>query len=191
MSDLHTTETAFLDDELQMRPLLGDPPHGFDCGSAEQNAFLYERAWNDARCGITVTHLLYVKGMLAAYVTVMADRIKLGSRERPRGVVYGFAPAVKIAQLGVDRRFAGCGLGKLLVAYAVQMAVMFRRRIGCRYVTLDARTEELVRWYEAQGFVRNKEEQKLRIVDAERRGRTPDGVPVSLRFDLRERTEME
>ena len=113
MSSLHTTETTFLDDELQMRPLLGNPPRGFDCGSAEQNAFLYERAWNDARCGITATHLLYVKGMLAAYVTVMADRIKLGSRERPRGV------------------------------------------------------------------------------DTERRGRTPDRVPVSLRFDLRERAEIE
>ena len=112
MSSLHTTETTFLDDELQMRPLLGNPPRSFDCGSPEQNAFLYERAGNDARCGITVTHLLYVKGMLAAYVTVMADRIKLGSRERPR------------------------------------------------------------------------------VADAERRGRTPDGVPVSLRFDLRERAEM-
>lgn len=190
MSSSQTTQPAFLDEDLQMRPLLGDPPLGFDCGSAEQNAFLYDRAWNDARCGITVTHLLYVKGMLAAYVTVMADRIKLGSSERPRGVVYGLAPAVKIAQLGVDRRFAGCGLGKLLVAYAVQMAVMFRRRIGCRYVTLDARTEELVRWYEAQGFVRNKEEQKLRIADAERRGHMPEGVPVSLRFDLRERAEI-
>jgi hypothetical protein len=49
----------------------------------------------------------------------------------------------------------------------------------------------LVGWYEAQGFVRNKEEQKLRIVDAERRGRMPDVVPVSLRFDLRERAEIE
>jgi GNAT superfamily N-acetyltransferase len=191
MSDSHATETAFLDEDLQMRPLSGNPPPGFDCGSAEQNAFLYERAWNDTRCGITVTHLLYVKGMLAAYVTVMTGRIALGSRERPRGVVYGLAPAVKIAQLGVDRRFAGCGLGKLLVAYAVQMATMFRRRIGCRYVTLDAQTEELVGWYEAQGFVRNKEEQKLRVTNAERRGRAPDGVPVSLRFDLRERAEIQ
>lgn len=191
MPDAETYEIPFEDRDLQIRALAGPPPHGFDCGSAEQNAFLYDRAWHDACRGITVTHLLFVKGILAAYVTLMNDRISLGSRERPHGVTYGLAPAVKIAQLGVDRRFAGHGLGKLLVGYAIQTASMFRGRIGCRYVTLDARTEGLVHWYEAQGFVRNKEEQKRRREDAERRGRVPEQVAVSMRFDLREPAGMK
>jgi len=169
-----------------MGPLDGPAPLEFDCGAAEQNEFLHERAWRDARRGITVTHMLYARGIAVAFVTLMADRIVLGPRERALGVTYSIVPAVKIAQLGVDRRFSLRGLGRLLVAFAVRTALLIRSRVGCRYVTLDARTERLVAWYESQGFVRNRAEQKARVREAEQRGRAPDTVAVSMRFDLRE-----
>lgn len=186
MPDSVPTFREFSDDDLVVRPLDGAPATDFDCGAVEQNEFLHERAWHDALRGITVTHVLYVRGITAAFVTLMADRIVLGPRERALGVSYSIVPAVKIAQLGVDRRFSGGGLGRLLVAFAIQTALLIRSKVGCRYVTLDARTEPLVAWYESQGFVRNRAEQKARVQDAERRGRPVGAVAVSMRFDLRE-----
>ncbi len=189
MSIPFSPNAPFSPSDIEMRAIDGPPPEGFDCGAEEQNRFLYERAWRDTRRGITVTHMLFIKGMLAAYVTIMSDRIRLGPRERPSGITYQLVPAIKIAQLAVDRRFSGFGVGSFLVGYVVQAARMVRSIIGCRYITLDAQTTSLTRWYEGQGFVRNKEEQVGREQDAVRRGKNPEDIAISMRFDLRDAIE--
>lgn len=171
--------------DLDARTLDAPPPADFDCGAEEQNRFLHEWAWRDQRKGISVTHLIFVKGIAGAYVTLMADRIRLGPRERPKGVGYQLVPALKIAQLAVARRFAGYGLGRFAVGYAVECARVFCQEVGCRYVTLDAQPH-LIAWYEAQGFRRNIEEQEHRRQLASERGRPAAEIPVSMRFDLRE-----
>lgn len=178
------------DEDLEMRQLVGQPEAGFDCGEEEQNRFLYERAWRDAKRGVTSTHLLYVKGILAAYVTLMMDAITLGPLEKPKGVSWRQVGALKIAQLGVDGRFAGRGLGKRMVAYVIHLARVFRPQAGCRFVTTDA-VKEMVPWYEAQGFQRNLENQEHRRQFAASQGRDPDSLPVSMRFDLRDITDYE
>lgn len=169
--------------QVDILPLAEPPRAHFDCGADEQNRFLHERAWRDQRNGISITHLLDVDGAAAGYVALLNDRIRLGIRERPQGVTYQFVSGVKIAQLAVSTRFAGRGLGKFLVRYSVESARWVRRRIGCRYVTLDAQPH-LVGWYEAQGFVRSIDEQAYRVRMAAERGRAAEGLPVSMRFDL-------
>lgn len=95
-------------------------------------------------------------------------------------------PALKIAQLAVDRRFAGYGLGKFLVSLAVEFARDTRTSMGCRFITLDAEPA-LIGWYESIGFHRNLEEQLSRTRLALESGRDISSLPVSMRFDLRER----
>jgi GNAT superfamily N-acetyltransferase len=185
MSEFLRASTAWSDNDMEMRTLDGPPPSGFDCGAADQNEYLYLRAWRDACHGISVTHMLYIKGIPAGYVTLLSDRIQLGPKEKPKGVTYQFVPAMKIGQLGVDRRFAGLGLGRYLVGFAIQLALQFRGVIGCRYLTLDAEPH-LIGWYESQGFKRNLEEQRFRLALAEARNRTVDELAVSMRFDLRD-----
>jgi GNAT superfamily N-acetyltransferase len=129
--------------------------------------------------------VLFIKSMLVAYVTVLADRIMLGPSEKPKGVTWQFVGALKIAQLAVDLRFAGHGLGKLMTGYVIEYARTLRTVIGCRYVTLDAEPD-LVAWYEAQGFIRNQQEQAFRERLAEEAGRPSDRLPCSMRFDLRD-----
>ena len=146
---------------------------------------LPDRALHDYGRGLSVTHMLYVKGIAAAYVTLMTDRIKLGTREKPKGVTYQFVPAVKIAQLAVATRFSGHGLGSFMVAYAVEHARTLREIVGCRYVTLDAQPH-LIGWYEGMGFRRNIEEQRYRVQLAAERNRPAGDLPVSMRFDLRD-----
>ena len=189
MSSFFRPDAPFSRDDLQMRIIDGPPPAGFDCGAEEQNRFLYDRAWKDHCRGVTVTHLLFIKGILGAYVTLMTDRIRLGPRERAKGLSYQIVPAIKIAQLAVDRPFAAFGLGRYLVGYSIATARMLRGAVGCRYLTLDADREELVGWYEKQGFVRNLLEQEQRREEALRRGRNPDEIAISMRFDLRDARE--
>ena len=172
-------------DDMEMRLLDGKPPEGFDCGRDEQNRFLYERARRDAKKGVTVTHLLFIKGVLAAYVTLTMDRLVLGPTEKPKGVSYRVLGAMKIAQLAVDRRFTGHGLGQYIVSFVVEYAISMRALVGCRYITLDAE-QSVIGWYERIGFVRNLEEQAARRQLAADMGRDVDEIPVSMRFDLRE-----
>lgn len=131
--------------------------------------------------------MLYVKGIPAASVTLMADRIKLSPKEKLKGISYELVPAIKIAQLAVARRFSGNGLGKFMIGYAVANALAVRAVIGvgCRYLTLDSQPH-LVGWYEGVGFRRNIEEQRYRQQLAGERNRSTEDLPVSMRFDLRD-----
>jgi predicted GNAT family N-acyltransferase len=172
-------------DDMHMAILSGQPPAGFDCGAPHQNRFLYERAWRDQKRGVSVTHVLNVKGILAAYVTLVADRIQLGPDEKPRGVTWRQIGAIKVGQLGVARSFGGCGLGRFMIGYSIEHALALRGMVGCRYVTLDAEPH-LVPWYQAHGFIRNREEKAYRQQVALDTGRGVDDLPVSMRFDLRE-----
>lgn len=172
------------EEDLSLAVLDGAPPDGFDCGVEDYNRFLYQRAWRDVKSGISVTHLLFVSGVPAAFVTMMMDRVVLGPREKPRGVSYRYVSALKLAQLAVDLRFARQGLGRFMVAYVIQYARALRGLVGCRLVTLDAEPE-LVAWYASMGFLRNQEEQRYREAFARERGQPLDALPVSMRFDLR------
>jgi ribosomal protein S18 acetylase RimI-like enzyme len=178
--------TPWVPDDMEACAIDGQPPAGFDCGRETQNRFLYARAWRDAKAAVSVTHLVFIKGLLAGYITLMMDRIALGPDEKPKGVTWRLVPALKIAQLAVDRRFSGYGLGKFLVGLAIDFARRTRTFVGCRFITLDAEPE-LVGWYESIGFRRNVEEQASRTRFALETGRDITSMPVSMRFDLRER----
>ena len=103
------------------RKLDGSVTDHFDCGENDQNKFLRESAWPDQKQGWSVTYLAYVKGMLAGYVALSNDALELTKRERPTDAPYGRIGAVKIVQLGVDRRFQRHGLGEMLLDFAISL----------------------------------------------------------------------
>jgi GNAT superfamily N-acetyltransferase len=159
------------------------PPPGFDCGREAQNEFLYEFAAHDQYEWVSCTYLHFLQGICVAYATVCMDTLPLGTREKPRSIRYRSVGALKLAQLGVDRRFHGHGLGREVIADVVALAHEAAARIGCRYVSLDAHPD-LVGWYERHGFVVNKLHQKERIAAAAGNA-DPAHLAVSMRFDLR------
>ena len=173
------SNAAWRNGNFEIVRLDGDPAPGFDCGRREQNDYLYQLARRDQQLLLSVTRLCFVEKVLAAYFTTTVDAVELGSREKDPGVHYRMLPALKLAQLGVDRRFAGTGLGRFLLGYTIENARLVRTIVGVRYVTLDAKPD-LEAWYGGYGFVRNKVVQKRR---AEARP-DDDYLPVSMRFDL-------
>lgn len=168
---------------LAKHKLEGVPPEGFDCQREAQNSFLYEWAWSDQRQRVTTTYVYRAAGALAGYMAVCMDAVILGTREKPPALRYKNLAALKLAQLGVDHRLSGRGLGTLIIFDAVNLALELSEQVGCRYVTLDAHPD-LVEWYQRLGFKINRVIQKQRIEAAGTRN--PDEIPVSMRFDLRE-----
>jgi hypothetical protein len=158
------------------------PPGGFDCASEAQNRFLYERAWVEQQERLSTTYLYYVDRIMAAYAAVCASAIVLGTREKPSSIRYKQIGVMKLAQLGVDRRFAGWGMGRSIVSDMIALGREVSDFVACRYVALDAQPD-LVQWYAGQGFRINRSEQKQRI-EAAAGKRDPAEVPVSMRFDL-------
>jgi GNAT superfamily N-acetyltransferase len=179
-------QAGWTEDDVATHVLDGEPPGGFDCGREMQNAFLYQWAWADQQVGVSVTHLYFVKGIFAGYATVVMDALVLGKPERGRGVRYSSVGAMKLAQLGVDRTFAGHGLGSLVIADVIRLARELSGRVGCRYLTLDAQPD-LVAWYaDRLGFLRNDTTQERREKDALAHRRPIESLAVSMRFDLRD-----
>lgn len=168
---------------LRAYSLDGAPPPDFDCGRDEQNQHLHARAWEDQQRRLSTTYLLHRDGLVAGYATVCMDSLPLARRERGPTIRYQHVSALKLAQLGVDRRFQGLGIGREAVGFVVRLAVRIADQVGCRYVTLDAQPD-LVGWYTDQGFVPNRLRQEQRLADAILHRREPGQVPVSMRFDL-------
>ncbi|MFP5406774.1 MAG: hypothetical protein ACLGHY_10710 [Gammaproteobacteria bacterium] len=173
-------EALAIDD---VRKLDGPPAPGFDCGHPEQNAYFYDRAWNDQLENVAVTYCYYAGGALAGYATVLMDGLSLAFRERGVRIGYETVGATKLAQLGVDLRFQGRGLGDLIVADVVGLASQLSGRLGCRFVTVDARPG-LETWYQKRFFKPNQLMQKRRIQFALEKQRDPQLLPISMRLDL-------
>ena len=170
-------------DALVVRKLEGPPAPGFDCGHPDQNTYLYEHAWNDQQENAAVTYCYFAGDLLAAYATVLMDGLSLAFRERGVRLRYETVGATKLAQLGVDVRFQGRRLGERILGDVMGLAGELSHRLGCRYVTVDARPG-LESWYERHAFTRNKLMQKRRIAHALEKHRDLQLLPVSMRLDV-------
>jgi GNAT superfamily N-acetyltransferase len=159
------------------------PPPSFDCGREEQNRYFHEHAWRDQQERLSTTYLFTIHGIAAGFATVCMDSLPLSQRERGVAIRYRWVSALKLAQLGVDRRFQGSGVGREVLAIVAHLALELGELVGCRYVTLDAQPE-LEPWYAAQGFVRNALHQQQRVDEAVLHSRDPERTPVSMRYDL-------
>lgn len=162
-------------------------PTGFRCSRAEQQDFLYHRALQDQNADISRTFLVYGEesGELLGYFTIAMDAIQLFPHERPsQDIPYRRLPAVKLCQMAVHEDFEHRGHGKSIVALASSMALELRHSVGCRYLTLDAATPELVSWYKRQQFKVNKLDDRERRRLAVEANRDPLSLPTSMRLDL-------
>lgn len=128
-------------------------------------------------------------GRLVGYFAVLADSIRLRTKERPKGVRYSTAPALKLGRMGVDRAFRGRHVGTWILDYVVGLArALAAERVGVRYVTLDALGRaSLVAWYQRYGFVANEGEADRQVALLKFLKRLRPGEPLeltSMRFDI-------
>lgn len=133
----------------------------FDCGEQELNAFLRTKALRHMKVGVSRTLVLpgedvnnQGRRLIHAFFTVapsMVNRETFSEQEAKRLPLYP-VPVFLIAQLAVDRRHQGEGLGKITLIKALEYLWKVNAHMPAYAVVVDCLTEKAITFYEAYGF---------------------------------------
>jgi ribosomal protein S18 acetylase RimI-like enzyme len=140
----------------------------FFCPIEEYNNYLFQEAFRSQNDQMTLTWLLLERstGVVAAYMSLIADAIKLSATEKElHKLDYPFktVPAMKIAKLAVSTPFQEKyrGIGSLMVEMAIEIAEACNEQyFACRFITVDAdieHNESVLNFYLKNGFTPNEE----------------------------------
>lgn len=129
----------------------------FSCGVAELDDYLRRRAGQDVRRRIARVFVGTDEGsnVVLGFYTLSALSIDVGAlpeaqaRKLPRHPV----PAALIGRLAVVRSAQGRGLGRLLLADAVQRTLAASEQVAIHAVVVDAKNDAAHRFYRAYGFL--------------------------------------
>jgi hypothetical protein len=134
----------------------------FDCGVEEMNRYLRENANQDSEKNLSRTFVaspdiesrtiqgFYTLAIRTVTWTHIPDaRPKISDRYP--------IPVILLAQLAVDARFQRQQIGERLLMNAQARVDRLSRETGVFAMILDARTDNVARWYEQYDFLRRKE----------------------------------
>ena len=116
----------------------------FKCNNDELKGFLIEDAYENQLDRTSVTRLVFYKGRLAGYFTLVTDVIKkkeLINGDGDPGFTYSTYPALKIARLTTHQEFERQGIGRCMLRKIYAIWIRFSAYIGCRIITVDAKPE--------------------------------------------------
>jgi len=141
---------------------------GFSCRITEYTDYLLKDALRSQNDHVALTWLLRERatGEIAAYMSLIADAIKLSALEKEiHNLNYPFKtlPAIKIAKLAVAQQSKDkfSGLGTYMINKALVFANICNRQLfAARFLTVDADIEHdsgVIAFYEKNGFAPNAE----------------------------------
>ncbi len=138
----------------------------FQSSNKELKDFLVEDALDNQEMAISTTYLWFFnpKNELAAYITILADAIRihgtrLGKSFVDQGVNYKTLPAMKIGRLCVDDNYVKKGIGKQTTYFAMKKMIRMNEVIGCRFLVVDAKPDS-VKFYKKMDFEVLKQREK-------------------------------
>jgi hypothetical protein len=146
----------------------GAPVNAFRCRTGEYTDYLRKEAFRAQTDHVAQTWVLLEResSAIAAYMSLIADAVKLSAAERElHRLNYPFKtiPAVKIGKLAVDETFRQKyrGMGSYMIYLAGQITVKtINDFIAARFLTADADIEHdtgVLAFYEKLGFAPNEE----------------------------------
>lgn len=130
----------------------------FFCGVPALDDYLHRFAVQHIRKGVTTVHVLVddaAPAILLGYYTLSAaevDSVELRAGERKRLPRYP-VPCFRLGRLAcrADRR--GTGLGKLLLAGAVERCLRAKQQVAAYALIVDAKDDGAAAFYRHYGFV--------------------------------------
>ena len=138
----------------------------FNCGDNDLNEFLFEKAKLYTKELLASTFILENSNQTVADYSIFNDSLKVEEEDfisksalkrflkvlvsQPKRHLKSF-PALKIGRLGIDEKFKGIGLGRLIVNNLISETLELNQRQGCKLITVDAYRESLV-FYERLNF---------------------------------------
>jgi hypothetical protein len=124
----------------------------FYCVSEDLNDFIKNDARREQACMLSRTYLFFYEGSVIGFVSLSADSVsapRLRSEDlvKKRGIsktVYSNLPCILIGRLAVVKRCERRGIGTNILKWAVGLVTnVVCNSVGCRYVTVDPKTESL------------------------------------------------
>lgn len=138
------------------RPLADDDSiEGFTCGAPLVDSWFAARARGARRGGTAVVYVsLCDDGTVAGFYALSSQSISRAAvgggwlaRNAPEQI-----PVILLGMLGVDRRYAGRGLGRDLLLDAVHRSQGVAQIVGARALVVDPLGEEARSFYAHYGF---------------------------------------
>ena len=126
----------------------------FQCEESELHDFLNENALKDQINRVSVTRLIFYKGKLVGYFTLVNDCIEVRAIEETDGepgYPYTKYPAIKIARLATHNDFQDMGIGKNMLSKVLTITIKLSDYVGCRLITVDSKPKS-VTFYQKFGF---------------------------------------
>lgn len=128
----------------------------FSCGVDELDSYLKERAGQDVRRRVAQVFMCCEDGdhTILGYYTLRSLSIDLSSLpgNRARRLPKHPVPAALIGRLAVSERAQGQGIGKMLLADAVERTLAASENIAIYALVVDAKDEDAKQFYESFGF---------------------------------------
>ncbi len=126
----------------------------FNCGEANLNNWLKQRALGNQRSGATRTFVLCdAAGVVKAYVALASGAVGVSdSPGRFRRNMPDPIPVIVLARLAVCRSIQGKGIARALLADAFERVLMASEQIGVRGIVVHAAGEAARRFYLHMGF---------------------------------------
>ncbi len=128
----------------------------FSSGDIEIDRFFLKFAGQNQfkhKIGVTYVAVEHSSQKILGYATVSSGSLKV--RELTEAEFYKFPnyplPILRIARLGVDKRYQGKGIGKELLKYMLYLAMDIEDKVGCIGIFVDAKADA-VAFYQRYGF---------------------------------------
>ncbi len=142
---------------------------GFDCGEGQLNTFLQQFAARHRAAGISKTMVLLSKGNntdICAYYTLSHTEIE--RQTLPKAVAKKLPhypiPVMLIAQLAVNQRAQGQGLGKVTLISALKHCYAINQHLPSNAIVVDALGQGVHRFYEQYGFqILDTQDKRIRL----------------------------
>ncbi len=131
----------------------------FDCGQYELNIFLQQYANQQGKRNLSKTYVLIDTNnpneILGFYslsaIHINQQNFNISVSNLPKNMDI---PAVLLGRLAVDKQHTGKGLSSHLLAHAFQTTLAVSQLIGVALLIVEAKTEQLITYYENIGFTR-------------------------------------
>ena len=140
----------------------GETVKSFNCGDAELNDFILNRAADYRKSLLSVSYVFEAENSLLAYFTLSNDSLRhesfnnksvfnrlnrrINNAKRMREY-----PAMKIGRLAINIDYKNNGIGKAILNL-IKKTLVENYPSGCRFITVDA-YNSAIGFYQKNGFV--------------------------------------
>ena len=155
-----------------------DDRRRFASGNPDLDRFFQRFAGqNQFRHHLGVTYIAVAEDRILGFVTVAPSEIEIDAltEERRRQLPRYPLPVLRVARLAVAEHAQGCGIGKALLRFALDLARRTAEEVGCIGVVVDAKPD-------AQAFYRHYGFEPFGVLEGallDRPEPTPMFLPVS------------